>query len=361
MKRIFILVFLLCQCGLEPLQTDELPSQNFYVLQVTPTQWQEGEDLNPIEVSFSQRIDPETVQDHVVALVPQSEVLEDWNALQSNIEDGESDNYVSKINLDESGQKLIVTISPHLPVDVSYQFLVFPLLRSSLHFPLDQRGIGTDSEMFAIEFKVLKNRIQISENIEGSEVDDGVEYPDIASPADSVDSEVPVVFDWNRVLFTEVVTDPQQDHGESEGGNGVLFDHSPGTGSVSTSDEYLEIFNGTNQTLDVSQWVVKMNDGTDVEMTLDNEAWDFYFSAGGAPTSFLPGEFLLLGNPEGQMNNTLSVELWDDLGELRDRVEVEDANATDLSDEAYVIGPNGNWSQSASSLGGFNDTFELIP
>ena len=46
----------------------------------------------------------------------------------------------------------------------------------------------------------------------------------------------------DRLGITEVVTDPQADHSESAGGNGVAFDHLPGNGSITSSDEFIELY-----------------------------------------------------------------------------------------------------------------------
>ncbi len=168
----------------------------------------------------------------------------------------------------------------------------------------------------------------------------------------AAESEEPQ-FDWNRVLITEVVTDPQQDHGESTIGNAVKFDATPGTGTVGSTDEYVEIFNGTDTVVDVSQWSVAMNDGSDVTETFTDANWENFFSTGGSVADFGPGEFLVLGNPDGTINNTLTVELFDETGGVIDSLTIEDANAVGLEDEAYYLTPDGEWEQGAATPGFF--------
>lgn len=160
-------------------------------------------------------------------------------------------------------------------------------------------------------------------------------------------------FDWNRVLFTEIVTDPQQDHGESSGGNGVPFDATPGTGTVSSSDEYVEIYNGTSETVDISLWGLNMSDGTDEWQDLNDESLVTTFSNGGSIEAFGPGEFVVVGNPKGAMNNTITLELLDENGEIVDSLDVEDANAADETDEAYYLSPEGDWIQGRATPGYF--------
>lgn len=182
------------------------------------------------------------------------------------------------------------------------------------------------------------------------------EYPslDPSSSSDSVEEEVPLEpFDWSRVLITEVVTDPQQDHGESGAGNGIVFDAIPGSGTVGSSDEYVEIYNGTDATVDLTGWSLTMSDGTDEVLSFSDSSFDSYFSAGGDVTNFSSGEFMVIGNPDGSLNNEIALELFNDLGESLDSVFVEDANANDISDEAYYRDADGVWGQGGVTPGAF--------
>ena len=160
-------------------------------------------------------------------------------------------------------------------------------------------------------------------------------------------------FLFDRVMITELVTDPQQDHGESSGGNGILFDAIPGTGTVGTTDEYIEVYNGTETALNVSFWTLNMLDGTDESQVLADEAWDVFFSDEGSVENFSPGEFLILGNPQGAMNNTVTLELIDENGGIVDQVFVDDANAEGFSDEAHFLDETGTWIQGVASPAGF--------
>lgn len=138
-------------------------------------------------------------------------------------------------------------------------------------------------------------------------------------------------------MFTEVVTDPQADHSESAGGNGVLYDATPGTGSVTTSDEYVEIANMGADAVDLTGYSIKFGDtspstyvfGTTTTGTLR-------FSTGSSLTSFAMGGFLVLGNAPGAMNNKIILELFAPGGTVEDRWEILNGNATGLLDESIA-------------------------
>lgn len=202
----------------------------------------------------------------------------------------------------------------------------------------------TSEEKTGLEDSSNKSFVPSSTSVE-STISAEEEMPEEAS-----DQEM---FLFDRVMITEVVTDPQQDHGESSGGNGVLFDETPGTGTIGTTDEYVELYNGTSMALDVSFWTFNMLDGTDESQVLSDEAWDVFFSEEEGLENFAPGEFLILGNPNGAMNNTITLELVDENGGIVDEVFVDDANANGLSDEASFLDETGTWVQGAASPGEF--------
>ncbi len=166
-------------------------------------------------------------------------------------------------------------------------------------------------------------------------------------------TEAAADFDWARVLITEIVTDPQQDFSDSAEGDGIGFNSVVGTGTISTTDEYVEIFNGTPDVLDVSQWTLNMLDGSDESQLLSDESLTTFFDLGGSVASLGAGEFAVLGNPAGSLNNTITVELYNELNELVDSVDVDDANATGLEDEAFTRLPDGTWGLTVATPGDF--------
>ncbi|MEM8883984.1 MAG: lamin tail domain-containing protein [Planctomycetota bacterium] len=139
------------------------------------------------------------------------------------------------------------------------------------------------------------------------------------------------------VRITEVVTDPQSDHGESSGGNGIVFDSVPGTGSVGSTDEYVELFNHSGTLLDLTGWVLWFRDTTPSSYTFGTStSGSLRFSEGGSITSFAAGEFLVLGNPPGALNNRIDIDLRNDVDDLIDTWSIPDGNATGLLDEAVA-------------------------
>lgn len=193
------------------------------------------------------------------------------------------------------------------------------------------------------------------ESEEEDESEDGNEDEDVdvEEDVDEENSEDGAIneFDWQRVLITEVVTDPQQDHNDSSGGNGISFDDEPGDGTVGSTDEYIEIYNGTEDDVDLKGWILNMVDGTDETQNIEDEDWDLYFNQGGTVTEFGSGEILVLGNPTGEINNSLTLELINDGGETVDSLVVDDANAQDLEDEAYQITEDGSWEAGEATPG----------
>jgi hypothetical protein len=139
------------------------------------------------------------------------------------------------------------------------------------------------------------------------------------------------------LLVTEVVTDPQADHSESSGGNGVPFDGSPGDGSVSSTDEFLELFNAGTSTLDLTGYRLDLDDSTPTSYVFGTtSSGALRFSSGSSLEALLAGGFVLVGNPPGAINNAIDVILRDPLGEIVDLLEIEDGKATGPADEAIA-------------------------
>ena len=149
----------------------------------------------------------------------------------------------------------------------------------------------------------------------------------------------------DTLRITEVVTDPQGDHNESSGGNGTLFDAVPGTCSITSSDEFIELRNFGSELLDLTGHVLQFNDSTAASYTFgSSSAGTLRFTAGSTLTALEPGAFVLLGNPPGAMNNTIGLLLLDADGDVLDQWDLVgdvSGNATGASDEAVLKAPNG--------------------
>lgn len=141
----------------------------------------------------------------------------------------------------------------------------------------------------------------------------------------------------DSVLITEVVTDPQADHSENTGGNGMPYDLAPGTGTISSVDEFVELFNAGATPVDLTGYTLDFQDTTPSAYTFGvTSTGALRFSDGSSLEALLPGGFLLLGNPPGALNNRLEIELRDPGGALLDLLSVPDGNATSALDEAVA-------------------------
>lgn len=140
------------------------------------------------------------------------------------------------------------------------------------------------------------------------------------------------------VVITEVNHTPLFDWNDTQGGNGQAFDLAFGTGTVGSTDEWVEILNTTNDVIDLRGWRLDFLDGTDEEIIFnEDEDSEFLFSRGGSLANFQPDEFLVIGNPPGSMRNEIRLELFDQEEQLID--------VSDLTDEATLIGSEGETNQ----------------
>jgi len=158
----------------------------------------------------------------------------------------------------------------------------------------------------------------------------------------------PLVF--GRVLINEIVTDPQRDWSDSAGGDGVSFNDRPGTGTLSATDEWLELVNVSRTPLDLTSWTLVMIDTTPASETLGASGATLRFARGGRLGAVLPGEHVVVGNPAGSLNNAIWIRLVDRAGQVVDEVELgrgdfrgdglgdeaPDGNATGVADEAVA-------------------------
>lgn len=139
----------------------------------------------------------------------------------------------------------------------------------------------------------------------------------------------------SALLITEAVTDPQSDHSESAGGNGVPFDPFPGTGTVSSVDEFVEIHNAGPDPLDLNGYTLDFLDTTPAQYIFGVSTGGVLRLSPGASLHFFPaGAYLLLGNPPGALNNAIDLVLRDPSGGLVDTFAIADGAASSLLDES---------------------------
>ncbi|MBK8013244.1 MAG: hypothetical protein IPK13_18050 [Deltaproteobacteria bacterium] len=100
------------------------------------------------------------------------------------------------------------------------------------------------------------------------------------------------------VSISEVVVAPLRDWGDSAGG-GVPFDSQPGTGTVTSSDEWVELINQGDEVVDLvdRDVVLSVSDGTP-SLTHLADAPALYFGSGGHVHAWFPGEALVV-RPQG--------------------------------------------------------------
>jgi hypothetical protein len=180
------------------------------------------------------------------------------------------------------------------------------------------------------------------------------------------------------VVINEIVTDPQQDW------SGSGFVAPAAGGAITVTDEWLELYNAGTTAIDLQAgggWTLTMTDGTNATLSFAAPgATVIVFSNGGSLANFQPGEYLVVGNPPGDMNNNIYVTLRNAAGTLIDDVEIgddfegdgpgdgapdgngSDGNATGTTDESIARAPDAadtdndvaDFEKQAASIGGAN-------
>ncbi len=231
---------------------------------------------------------------------------------------------------------------------------------------------------------VVIDDLEVGDDWEGDGNGDGAPAPgengDATGVADEAVARVPNAVDTNDdvadfvkqaatigapnsdpplVLINEVVTDPQRDWNESSGGDGTLFNDVPGSGTIDSGDEWIELYNASSSTVNLSGWSLHLLDATPDVLNLGAPGGTILrYSAGSSPTAFLAGGYLVIGNPPGAMANQVYLELRDPFGAVADDVEIgddpegdgpgdgapgpgQDGDATGIADESVARVPSG--------------------
>lgn len=347
---LFILIgFLAMSCQFSDWEPESFEAQGLYVVSMSPDPSVAYLGFDQIELFFSQPLQEESVNAHTVFVIQKDifDSYDDWQDLAEDIEEENISVHPATLSV-VSGQLVCLDPSENLSMGIDYKIVALPSIQSQDHMFLDQSLVEAEQIYFVADL-VFSNLANSNQETGAS----SATYPETNLSQPEEETETVSDFDWQRVLITEVVTDPQQDHNESQSENGILFDAFPGLGTVGSTDEYIEIFNGTDQTLDVSEWSLRMLDGTDEMQELNDEELDLHFSNEGNLQELGPGEFLVVGNPAGSLNNAITIELLDQVGEAIDTVTIEDANSDGMEDEAYYLLPDGSWDQGYASPGYF--------
>lgn len=185
--------------------------------------------------------------------------------------------------------------------------------------------------------------------------DDGSNPPVDAAPGDdgSVPPDAAPPPPTGGVVINEVVLFPLQDWSKSAG-TGAPFDGTPGTGGISSRDQYIELLNTGTTPVSLVGWRIEITDSSDgaeaTPLAADPETGiALTFSPGSTSAALLPGGFAVLGNPNGTVSLDALIVLKDNRGVIIDDVEIGDENENDGSDGAPAAGQN------AFARGGFEE------
>jgi len=155
--------------------------------------------------------------------------------------------------------------------------------------------------------------------------------------------------------ISEVVTDPQQDWGDSSGGDGTPFNDIPGDGPVTSADEWIELVspncvNGFCNIFSLVGWTIEMRDATPTSARLGIDPLTLHFSHEVCTLeTFYAGCTVVIGNLPGEMNDDVYIRLLNEDGSgVIDDVEIgDDLEADGASDGAPAPGQNGNATSAA--------------
>lgn len=197
----------------------------------------------------------------------------------------------------------------------------------------------------------------------GTRTDAGV-FVDSGSQTDSGNNTVDARPAVGKVIINEVVTYPVADWNQSSG-SGAPFQNPPGTGAVTSEDEYIEFLNLGPDALDLTGWTIDLIGG-ETRTTVLGVDGVAVFSPGSSLEALRAGDFMVLGNPAGQISTDAYLILRDATGRVVDDVEIggtsaaRDREGDGVDDGAPAPGRNGfargMFEQSIARPDGADDT-----
>ena len=105
----------------------------------------------------------------------------------------------------------------------------------------------------------------------------------------------------------EIVTDPKSDWSDN---SGTPFDSTPGNGVIDTGDEYIEIRNTNNFPVSVRDMVLRMSDSTPEDYVIGSGGGTVEAYTNGSDVDMLqPGHIVVIGNPPGDMDNDIVIQV----------------------------------------------------
>lgn len=105
----------------------------------------------------------------------------------------------------------------------------------------------------------------------------------------------------------EIVTDPRSDWSDN---SGTPFDSTPGNGTIDTGDEYIEIRNLSNFSVSVRDMVLRMSDSSTEDYVIGSGGGTVEVYTNGSNVDMLQhGDILVIGNPHGNMDNDIVIQV----------------------------------------------------
>ncbi|MBK9072393.1 MAG: lamin tail domain-containing protein [Myxococcales bacterium] len=120
-----------------------------------------------------------------------------------------------------------------------------------------------------------------------------------------------------NIVISEVCLSPQHDFS----GAVPSYLGPPGNGTISSNDEFVEIYNAGTDTVDLTNWILTIKD-TEVKQTRLGIDGVMAFSSGSTLGAFLPGGYLVIGDPTGASSTDSYISLIDPWARVVDDVEI---------------------------------------
>lgn len=147
--------------------------------------------------------------------------------------------------------------------------------------------------------------------------------------------ETPAVFTFTTeaapanpatIRIHELCATPLQDWNDSEGGNSIAFDGIPGTGLVTSDDEWIELRHFGSSITNVNNYTLVIYTGPTLlqapRLTTRLSLGNTRIFGSGTIAAVQPGDRIVVGNPVGAMPANFFLELRNANGVLIDAVEV---------------------------------------
>jgi hypothetical protein len=157
-----------------------------------------------------------------------------------------------------------------------------------------------------------------------------------------------------RLLINEIVMNPVHDWSNTEGGDGIAFSAVSGTGEISLTDQWVELFNASNRTLDLTEWRLEIDNGDvkAVHVIGSGDGVENVTTSTDDIRHFSPGAYLVVGNLPVTIGDQSVLVLRDVSGDKTDQVAIETLRMADLhrpipgsyttkASEAFARVPNG--------------------